>query len=278
MIYLTLINSWFLQTIKSNQLSEKTVLDGATPPVNTIIFENTNFKSAPGTRPSRADKSCTNKLEDGGIEQAVISSFNKPMRDLLNKNDKQSDAIQMQLSFNKEDSADIKLDFFESELSHLTDDKSSKSIALPRSMHGITSTNSNTISATTADALNFKIASVKKVWESMPTVIEHSVGQDDSNASFAASFGPDPNSLDPSGAFSKSGDTPDDTHEVYSTSPNQPTSNNTTNVCKVWSNLNSILHNKATVVFSCFRLNQLNRWREQLVKRFMLLHISNTLL
>jgi hypothetical protein len=32
---------------KSSQLQEKAVLDGATPPVNTIIFENTNFKSAP---------------------------------------------------------------------------------------------------------------------------------------------------------------------------------------------------------------------------------------
>ncbi|KAK4881051.1 hypothetical protein RN001_004370 [Aquatica leii] len=212
------------KVMKATHVSEKTVLDGATPPVNTIIFENTNFKSAPGTR-VRSEKST--KLDETGIEQAVISSFNKPMRDLLNKNEKSADSMQMQLSFAKEDNSDMKLDFFESELSHLTDDKSSKNMG--RSMH-ITNAN-NSISASTADALNFKIASVKKVWETMPTVIEHSVGQDDTNSSFSASFGPDPNSLDPN-AFGK-GDGQDDVHEAYSTSPNQPTTNNTTNVCKV---------------------------------------------
>ncbi|KAB0800432.1 hypothetical protein PPYR_06172 [Photinus pyralis] len=217
------------KVMKSTHVSEKTVLDGTTPPVNTIIFENTNFKSAPGARSGRTDKSCP-KLDDAGIEQAVISTFNKPMRDLLNKNEKPSDSMQMQLSFGKEDSADMKLDFFESELSHLTEDKNGKNMGLPRSMH-MTSAN-NTISASTADALNFKIASVKKVWETTPTVIEHSVGQDDSNSSFSTSFGPDPNSLDPSG-FGKSGDGTDDGHEVYNSSSNQPTTNNTTNVCKV---------------------------------------------
>ncbi|KAF5289512.1 hypothetical protein FQA39_LY15067 [Lamprigera yunnana] len=211
--------------------SEKTVLDGATPPVNTIIFENTNFKTTPGVRSNRSEKSCPSKLEENGMEQAAISSFNKPMRDLLNKNEKPSDPMQIQLSFGKEDSADMKLDFFESELSHLTEDKSSKNMGLSRSMH-ITNAN-NTISASTADALNFKIASVKKVWETMPTVIEHSVGQEDTNSSFSASFGADPNSLDSSNAFGKSGDTPEDTLEVYSSATNQPTSNNTTNVCKV---------------------------------------------
>ncbi|KAK4883925.1 hypothetical protein RN001_000196 [Aquatica leii] len=170
------------KVMKATHVSEKTVLDGATPPVNTIIFENTNFKSAPSTR-VRSEKST--KLDETGIEQAVISSFNKPMRNLLNKTKKFADSMQMQLSFTKEDNSDMKLDFFESELSHLTDDK----------------------------------------------VIKHSVGQDDTNSSFCASFCPDPNSLDPN-AFGK-GDGQDDVHEAYSTSPNQPTTNNTTNVCKV---------------------------------------------
>ncbi|KAK5649329.1 hypothetical protein RI129_000358 [Pyrocoelia pectoralis] len=217
------------KVMKPSHVTEKTVLDGTTPPVNTIIFENTNFKSAPGTRTARSEKSCP-KLDDAGIEQAVISTFNKPMRDLLNKNEKSSDSMQMQLTFGKEDSADMKLDFFESELSHLTEDKNGKNMGLPRSMH-MTSAN-NTISASTADALNFKIASVKKVWETTPTVIEHSVGQDDSNSSFSTSFGPDPNSLDPS-SFGKGGDNADDSHETYNPSSNQPTTNNTTNVCKV---------------------------------------------
>ncbi|XP_063911765.1 uncharacterized protein Nocte isoform X3 [Zophobas morio] len=208
---------------KSTQLQDKAILDGTTPPVNTIIFENTNFKSAPGSRNSRSDKP-RSKLEEG-IDGSVVSGFNKPISDLLCKNDKQSESIQIPLSF-KEDNADIKLDFFDSELSHLTEEKSSKNLCMPRSMHAIT-TGNNTIS--TADALNFKIQSVKKMWE---TPTDHSVGQEDSNSSFSSSFVSDPNTLDPN-AFSKGNDTPDDNHEGYSPSPNQVASNNTTNVCKV---------------------------------------------
>lgn len=58
-----------------------------------------------------------------------------------------------------EDSADMKLDFaFDSELSQLTDDKSSKGMGLQHSMQMVQS-------STAADSklLNFKIASVKKV-------------------------------------------------------------------------------------------------------------------
>lgn len=127
----------------------------------------------------------------------------------------------------------MKLDFFESEITHLTEDKSSKNLGLNNSLHTIASVN-NAISSSTAAALNYKIQSVKKVWEtSMPTVIEHSVGQDDNNSSFPSSFGPDPNSLDPSGAFSKGTDTPDDNNDGYNASANQVASNSTTNVCKV---------------------------------------------
>jgi hypothetical protein len=208
---------------KSSQLQDKAILDGATPPVNTIIFENTNFKSAPGSRNSRSDKP-RSKLEEG-IDGPVVSGFNKPIADLLCKNDKQTESIQIPLSF-KEDNTDIKLDFFDSELSHLTEEKSSKNLCMPRSMHAIT-TGNNTIS--TADALNFKIQSVKKMWE---TPSDHNVGQEDSNPSFSSSFVSDPNTLDPN-AFGKGNDTPDDNHEGYSPSPNQVASNSTTNVCKV---------------------------------------------
>lgn len=202
--------------------------------MNTIIFENTNFKTAPVCRTGRNDKS--RKLEDG-LDSNVISGFNKPITDLLNKAEKQ-ESIQIGLAFStKEDNADMKLDFFESEISHLTEDKNSKNLGLTSSMHAITSVNS-TISPSTAAALNYKIQSVKKVWEtSMPTVIEHNVGQDDNNSSFTSSFGPDPNSLDPSSAFSKGNDTPDDNNDGYSPSPNQVASNSTTNVCKVCNHL-----------------------------------------
>lgn len=170
-------------------------------------------------------------MEDGCVDTSVMSNFNKPIADVLNKNDKQSSEAMMQINFNKEDGADMKLDFMESEISYLTEDKTSKNVGLPRSMHTITSSNT-TISPSTADALNMKIASVKKVWENMATVVEHAVGQDDTT-SFTSSFGADPNGLDPSNAFTKGTDTPDDNHEVYSPSPNQAASNSTTNVCKV---------------------------------------------
>jgi hypothetical protein len=57
----------------------------------------------------------------------------------------------------------MKLDFtFDAELTQLTDDKSNKTMGLPRSMHMAPGVQS-TISSPAAD-LNFKIASVKKVF------------------------------------------------------------------------------------------------------------------
>lgn len=181
-----------------------------------------------------------------GLDSNVMSGFNKPITDLLNKSEKQ-EGIQIGLAFGtKEDNADMKLDFFESEISHLTEDKSSKNLGLTYSLHKIAIVNS--VISSTAAALNYKIQSVKKVWEtSMPTVIEHNVSQDDNNTSFTSSFGPDPNSLDPSGAFSKGSDAPDDNNDGYNASPNQVASNSATNVCKV-SNFG-----KANVIlFVCF--------------------------
>ena len=61
----------------------------------------------------------------------------------------------------------MKLDFtFDSDLSQLTEDKANKPMGLPRSMH-MTSGVQSTISPSAAE-LNFKIASVKKVINSLP--------------------------------------------------------------------------------------------------------------
>lgn len=75
-------------------------------------------------------------------------------------------------NFQGEDNADIKLDFaFDS--SELLDDKSKM-----RAGHNVSSAPSSVANSNISAAdLNMKIASVKKVWESMPTVPEHS--QDD---------------------------------------------------------------------------------------------------
>ncbi|KAJ8917990.1 hypothetical protein NQ315_011443, partial [Exocentrus adspersus] len=194
---------------KPGQLQDKTLLDGSTPPVNTIIFENTNFKSAPGPRTARSDKP-RSKLEDGSIDSSVMTTFNKPtMNELLqSKNDNKTEPIPLPLF--KEDSADMKLDFFGSDL-QFTDDKGGKTL-MSKSIHAITSGNN------TVDSLDIKIASVKKVWETSEQEGEDQI-----------SFGTA--QLD-SNVFNQGKDTPDDNHEVYSPSPNQ-TASTTTNVCKV---------------------------------------------
>lgn len=193
---------------KPSQLQDKTLLDGATPPVNTIIFENTNYKSTPGSRNNRNDKP-RNKLEDGNIEVSVMGGFNKPINELLqNKNDNKTDTIQLPLF--KEDNSDIKLDFFGSD--PFTDDKKNLCMS-SKPIHTITSGNN------TVDSLDIKIASVKKVWETSEQESEDS----------PITFGGPP--LD-SNVFSQGKDSPEDNHEGYSPSPNQCAST-TTNVCKV---------------------------------------------
>ncbi|KAG5873173.1 hypothetical protein JTB14_023930 [Gonioctena quinquepunctata] len=195
---------------KPSQLQDKALLDGTTPPVNTIIFENTNFKSAPGTRGARNDKP-RSKLEEGNIDNTVvIAGFNKPcMNELLQSKNDKSDPIQLPLF--KEDNVDMKLDFFSADL-QFSDDKASKNF-VSKSIHAITSGNN------TVDSLDYKIASVKKVWETSEQEGE------DSQINFGGG------QLD-SNVFSQSKDPSDDAHEGYSPSPNQSAST-TTNVCKV---------------------------------------------
>ncbi|CAH1184606.1 unnamed protein product [Phyllotreta striolata] len=198
---------------KTSPLQDKSLLDGSTPPVNTIIFENTNFKSAPGPRNAgRPDSKPRSKLDDGSTDNSVISSFNKPnMNDLLQAKSDKADSMPLQLF--KEDSADMKLDFFTADL-QFADDKSSKNFA-PKPIHAMTGGNN------TVDSLDYKIASVKKVWETSEQE------NDENQIGFA---GP---TLD-SNVFAQGKDAPDDNinHEVYSPSPSQSVST-TTNVCKV---------------------------------------------
>ncbi|XP_046670382.1 protein PRRC2C isoform X5 [Homalodisca vitripennis] len=174
----------------SREQSEKAVLDGTSPPVQTIIFENTNYKSAPmdvamkpkytnqlnkSQRPEKA-KVSDRKLE----EDTVAVSFKAPGPEMKLQETK-SEAIQMPISFNKnEDNADMKLDFrFDSDLSQLADDKSSKNIAIQMT---------RSIQMAAQSELQFKLASVKKVWENSPAVLEH--GEENSTVSTANTFTP----------------------------------------------------------------------------------------
>ncbi|XP_011689601.1 PREDICTED: protein PRRC2C isoform X8 [Wasmannia auropunctata] len=222
-------------------LTEKNVSDVSSPPVQTLIFENTNYsKTTKTTGPTdlavkskfsnhiktqqRAEKRAEMEEEGNQVQQhqqpALAVAFSKP-NDLIK--DKSQEPIQMSLSFNKnEDNADMKLDFnFESELSQL-DDKS-KSLGMARSMH--MAGGQSTISPSTAE-LNLKIASVKKVWENappMPTVVEHEDGT--SVVSSATSF---PQAFE-------SGDVDDSysPHQQYNQSNMKSEITTSTNVCKL---------------------------------------------
>lgn len=224
-------------------LTEKNVSDVSSPPVQTLIFENTNYSKTTKTSgptdlavkskfsnhiktQQRAEKRAEIEEEGNQVQQhqqptLSVAFSNKP-NDLIK--DKNQEPIQMPLSFNKnEDNADMKLDFtFDSDLSQLTDDKS-KSLGMARSMH--MAGGQSTISPSTAE-LNLKIASVKKVWENappMPTVVEHEDGT--SVVSSATSF---PQAFE-------SGDVDDSysPHQQYNQSNIKNEITTSTNVCKV---------------------------------------------
>ncbi|XP_071563267.1 uncharacterized protein Nocte isoform X8 [Temnothorax nylanderi] len=226
-------------------LTEKNVSDVSSPPVQTLIFENTNYsKTTKTTGPTdlavkskfsnhiktqqqqRAEKRAELEEEANQVQQhqqpALSVAFSNKPSDLIK--DKNQEPIQMPLSFNKnEDNADMKLDFtFDSDLSQLTDDKS-KSLSMARSMH--MAGGQSTISPSTAE-LNLKIASVKKVWENappMPTVVEHEDGS--SVVSSATSF---PQAFE-------SGDVDDSysPHQQYNQSNIKSEITTSTNVCKL---------------------------------------------
>lgn len=236
------------KTVKNlkETLTEKNVVsDVSSPPVQTLIFENTNYsKTTKTTGPTdlavkskfsnhiktqqqRVEKRA--EMEEEGNSQvqqhpqqpALSVAFPNKPNDLIK--DKNQEPIQMPLSFNKnEDNADMKLDFtFDSDLSQLTEDKS-KSLGMPRSMH--MAGGQSTISPSTAE-LNLKIASVKKVWENapMPTVVEHedSGGVVGSATSFPQAF--------------ESGDVDDSysPHQQYNQNNMKSEITTSTNVCKV---------------------------------------------
>lgn len=193
--------------------NSKQHLDGTSPPVNTIIFENTNYKTIPPikrqTLPPQQQTQQSVQL-DKKPEDVFKSTSSGTFQDMLDAQQQQqqqqlprpgtqqpqstqqqsesiSSALQT-MSFPKSDAEyekDMKLAFtFESEISQLTDDKTatSKGLGIPRSaMHSVTNTTPNSIISPSTAELNMKIASVKKVWENvipMPTVLEHTAPDD----------------------------------------------------------------------------------------------------
>ncbi|XP_030763788.1 uncharacterized protein LOC115888261 [Sitophilus oryzae] len=199
---------------KQSQMADKNLLDGSTPPVNTIIFENTNFKSAPGARSTArssvssvgSDKTRSKLSED--IDNGVFRK--STINELLHKAETTGKTEPIQLTVFKEET-DMKLDFFGTDLTHLTDDKGTKNLCGTKSMTSVNSTICN------ADSLNMKIASVKKVWETSEQESEDTSGITFGGPVIETVF--------------KGSDGQDDNHETYSPGNNQSAS--TTNVCKV---------------------------------------------
>lgn len=114
------------------------MLDGTTPPVNTIIFENTNFKSAPGARsaPRNSVSGGPDKNRSKMDKNLEHNVFSAPINDLLQKTaDASGKSDPMQITVFKEET-DMKLDFFVADL-HLTDDKSSKNLCVAKNITSV---------------------------------------------------------------------------------------------------------------------------------------------
>lgn len=148
------------KNLKEQLIEKNSVTDVSSPPVQTLIFENTNYskttKAGPSdltvktkfpnhmkTQQQRVEK--RGDLEEEGNTSSMLQqqsqqqqtlpvAFSNKPNDLMK--DKNQDPIQMPLSFNKnEDNADMKLDFtFDSDLSQLTDEKN-KTLGMTRSIH-----------------------------------------------------------------------------------------------------------------------------------------------
>uniref|UniRef100_A0A6M2DUH9 Putative mediator of rna polymerase ii transcription subunit 12-like isoform x3 n=1 Tax=Xenopsylla cheopis TaxID=163159 RepID=A0A6M2DUH9_XENCH len=162
-----------------SQTDPKSSLDGTTPPVQTIIFENTNFKSGPNNQTNAVKRS-----EKRSESDIFIKASGLDIIDTTTPVSRDGQLSGLQLSFQTKTEADydkdMKLSFnFDSDLAQLTEDKNTKGLGLPRSMHS--SSSQSTISPSTAE-LNLKIQSVKKVWENapvMPTVLEQQTSNED---------------------------------------------------------------------------------------------------
>lgn len=179
---------------------DKSTLDGTSVPSQTIIFENTNFKAAGSVN---ATVGAEYKAKFGEAPKPQRQRENRdrksvsPDNTLTLKEDKEKKAekpepIELPLNFstkvNEEAAPDMKLDFtFDSELAEVSGSVGTKGISLPRPLVMTSSSMQSPISPSTDD-LNLKIASVKKVWETMAPVPEHAEDVTSSVSFSTASF------------------------------------------------------------------------------------------
>lgn len=185
----------------SREAIEKSAVDG-TSPVPSLIFENTNLKGGNADpklkyKNTRIDKNRDRKMD--GIEENTSSmgggggslgGYKSPAGVEIGGGmeagggSTKPDPIQMPLSFGKsqqdDNGADIKLDFFDTDLSQLdaTGDAKSGSKQLSQLMQR-THAHAATAAPSSTAELNLKIQSVKKVWETLGSVMDGSgVGEE----------------------------------------------------------------------------------------------------
>ncbi|KAG8229347.1 hypothetical protein J437_LFUL007155, partial [Ladona fulva] len=192
------------------------LLDGTSPPVQTIIFENTNYKSGPPSasaapvpkynshhhhhhhhshkmqRVLEKGRGNDRKMTDDSDDGVPIGYGGSKDLTKVGGIDVKADPMQLPLGFakNTEDNSEMKLDFaFHSELSQLTEEKGHGGVKTGNNSGGGTIVSSMALQRNmhvgstigTAAELNYKIAAVKTFWENaptMPTVLEISESND----------------------------------------------------------------------------------------------------
>ncbi|XP_066984254.1 protein PRRC2C-like isoform X4 [Macrobrachium rosenbergii] len=162
---------------------DKSTLDGTSVPSQTIIIENTNFKAAgivnatvgAEYKAKFGDAPKPQRQRENRDRKSVSPDSTLSLKEEKEKSEK-AEPIELPLSFPtkvEESGADMKLDFtFDSGLAEVPGSVTTKGISLPRSLVMTTGSMQSPISPSTDD-LNLKIASVKKVWETMAPVPEH---------------------------------------------------------------------------------------------------------
>lgn len=178
---------------------DKNTLDGTSVPSQTIIFENTNFKAAGSVnatvgaeyKAKFGEAPKPQRQRENRDRKSVSPETTLCMKDDKDKKLEKPEPIELPLNFStkvEENGTDMKLDFtFDSELSEVPGSVSTKGISLPRSLVMTSGSMQSPISPSTDD-LNLKIASVKKVWETMAPVPEHAEDVTSSVAFSTANF------------------------------------------------------------------------------------------
>ena len=179
---------------------DKSTLDGTSVPSQTIIFENTNFKAAGSVnatvgaeyKAKFGEAPKPQRQRENRDRKSVSPDNTLTLKDDKDKKSDKPEPIELPLNFStkvsEETAPDMKLDFtFDSELAEVSGSVSTKGISLPRPLVMTSSSMQSPISPSTDD-LNLKIASVKKVWETMAPVPEHAEDVTSSVSFSTASF------------------------------------------------------------------------------------------